>query len=425
MRRLHRDGSRLAEWMFLAATCVAILLAGAVTRPQAAAAQATPAPPLTPQAALERLFTTTPAQADWFAPAFLAQVPLTQVESILSQLPSTLGSYERVQPSGDGFVVVFSQGTVLAHISLDSQGRIAGLTYGEATYADPAQAISQAVSSLQALPGDVSLLVQENGQETLNLNADQPLAVGSAFKLAVLLALRQQIAAGQLAWDDVVMLQPQWKTLPSGLLQTWPDGSPMTVNTLASLMISQSDNTAADGVMSLVGRSAIEAVAPGNVPFPTPRELFTLKDPANQNLLDQWRSGDVADRRAVLQQLDALPNPPVSVFSDGPIAPDVEWFFSAHDLCSLMGQVQDLPLMSINPGAASAADWSHIAYKGGSEAGVLNLTQWLVDANGNSYCVAATWNNSSNLDEKSFESQVEQLISGLASEARPANVPNK
>jgi len=78
----------------------------------------------------------------------------------------------------------------------------------------------------------------------------------------------------------------------------------------------------------------------------------------------------------------------------------------------LMAYVQDLPMMSINPGIASPASWQHIAYKGGSEPGVLNLTTWLVSSSGANYFVSATWNHDEVLDETKFFS----LYSGLLRE---------
>jgi hypothetical protein len=44
-----------------------------------------------------------------------------------------------------------------------------------------------------------------------------------------------------------------------------------------------------------------------------------------------------------------------------------------------------------------------VAYKGGSEPGVLNLTTWLLARDGRPFCVSATWNNpQARLDESQF-----------------------
>ena len=83
------------------------------------------------------------------------------------------------------------------------------------------------------------------------------------------------------------------RSLPSGVLQSWPAGTPMTVESLAILMISQSDNTAADRLLHLLGRERVESrtrVAGNthvarNTPFLTTREMFALKTPADSDAL--------------------------------------------------------------------------------------------------------------------------------------------
>jgi hypothetical protein len=93
----------------------------------------------------------------------------------------------------------------------------------------------------------------------------------------------------------------------------------------------------------------------------------------------------------------------VDIFAGGPVAIDVEWFFSTRELCDLMRRVQALPMMSLNPGLANPADWQRVAFKGGSEPGVLNLTTWLLGRDGRQFCVSATWNNpQARLDESQF-----------------------
>lgn len=49
--------------------------------------------------------------------------------------------------------------------------------------------------------------------------------------------------------------------------------------------------------------------------------------------------------------------------------------------------------MTINPGVAKPKNWHKVAFKAGSEPGVLNLTTWLKAKNGKTYYISATWNN--------------------------------
>ena len=79
-----------------------------------------------------------------------------------------------------------------------------------------------------------------------------------------------------------------------------------------------------------------------------------------------------------------------------------EWFVSNQKLCQLINQVAELPLFTVNPGLADKNDWTKIAYKGGSEPGVLNLTTWLQARNGDVYCVSVTWNDQNPLPEQKY-----------------------
>ena len=372
---------------------------------------------ISPKAALERLFTSEQIKPEWFAPEFLAPVPIEQVRQIIAVLKIQLGGYEGVENNGQDYLVKFNQALVPVKIVLNKQGQISGLLF------EPPQAklinLKDAIAKFQALPGKVSFLVQEGKTIQAELNSKTPLAVGSAFKLAVLKALKSEIASGKLTWKDVVQLQPNLKSLPSGMLQTWPDNAYLTVETLAALMISLSDNTATDILINLIGRQPIELVSPRNRPFLTTREAFVLKGSQNRNLLKRYRTSKEAQRRAILQELTRKPLPNVNEFEQtaNPVALDVEWFFTAEELCELMEQVADLPLMNINPGVTNAQDWQRVAFKGGSEPGVINMTTWLQAKNGKNYCVVATWNNNdAPLEQQQFVSLYTGVIAKLAAD---------
>lgn len=368
-------------------------------------AQLNPSRMPSPTEILSRLFTVPELQRAWFADSFLAQISLGEISQITQGIVGTLGNYQSIEDVDKGFVLTFERGTVPTHLALNNQGQITGLLFETPQLA--ARPLAEVVAELSDLPGDKHLLITRNGQQLAALNADQPLAVGSTFKLLILQALQTQIENGERQWDEVVSLRDEWKSLPSGFLQTWPAGSQLTIETLATLMISQSDNTATDHLLNLVGRDVVEALSERNQPFLTTREAFVLKDPANRNILTRWRRSD--ERRTLLSALAALPLPAVSIFNEGPQAIDVEWFFTAQALCEAMEKVAELPLMSINPGLVDPATWQKVAYKGGSEPGVENFTTYLVDEQG-PLCVTATWNNEAGIDELRFSTLYRALI---------------
>lgn len=367
---------------------------------------------LSPLAALERLFTVRPAQAAWFTPSFLQQVPVAQVDQVIFALEAQLGRYLEARAEDGGFVVSFEKGEVPTVIVLDPEGRIALLRF--LAPRPRLASLEQALAAFRELPGKVSLLVLRNGEELAGLNPDESLAVGSSFKLAILNALWEEIKAGRRSWSEVVELRPQWKSLPSGILQDWPEGAPITLYTLAALMISLSDNTASDALLAVVGRERVEHWSGQNRPLLSTREAFALKNPENRGILERYLRADEAERRRLLPELGQLSLPPPTLFAGGPVAQEVEWFFSARELCRLMEGVADLPLMAINPGPVRPKGWQRIAYKGGSEPGVLNLTAFLVSDQGHRYCVVATWNNQTTLDEVRFVSLYSSLLEVLA-----------
>jgi hypothetical protein len=180
-------------------------------------------------------------------------------------------------------------------------------------------------------------------------------------------------------------------------------------------MISISDNTAADALLHIVGREEIETITPKSRPLLTTQEMFKLKAAQHTDQLEAYRQGDEAAKRDVLEALASEPQPRFEEISTSPIL-DIEWFFTPYELCELMAQVQDLPLMTVTPGPASSQPerWSRIAFKGGSELGVLNLTSWLETPNGDSYCVTMTQNNHDGpIDEVQFVALYRSLVAVL------------
>jgi beta-lactamase class A len=370
-----------------------------------------------PQTALERLFKQIPASPAWFDTNFLAQVPIERVGAIIQQYTQQNGAFQKATENPDGsYTVTLAHATVPARIVLNAEGRITGLWFG---YPAPIQAIrlDTVITQFAKLPGKVSVLVTEENKPLASLHSDEALAVGSAFKLAILNAISDQACRGKHHWADVVPLNPAWRSLPSGVLRQWPDNTPLTLATLANEMISISDNTAADALLSIAERKNVEAFAPRNKPFLSTREAFTLKSTANAALLTRWRNADETGRRGLLEEIDAKPLPGEAELTASPIALDVEWQFTTSELCNLIAGVADNPAMHINPGLAQASDWKQVAYKGGSESGVLNMTTSLIGKNNKHYCAAATWNNMSPLDEKAFFSFYSELLSTLADRA--------
>ncbi|MGC9993182.1 MAG: serine hydrolase [Candidatus Cybelea sp.] len=384
-----------------------------LAQPAAAAQNPSPSPPASAspvpsanglaRSRIDTMLRTGHADASWFSATFLAQVSAAEVNAVIAGLPATLGAYQNVEYTPAKFVAHFAKGTMEVLIHLDADMKIDGLLFKPPEIA--ASSLNDALRTLQRVAGTVSYAIVEKGRpEPAALNPSEVLAVGSAFKLAVLNALLDEITGGSRHWNDVVPLAQQWKSLPSGVLRTWPAGTPLTLATYAAEMISISDNTAADALVRTVGPAALARYAGSNEPFLTTREMFILKSDEGASSRGMYLTVDSAAGRAgVLRRIDALPLPGIEQMMTTPDL-GIEWHYSVRDLCKLMERVASLPLMSINPGVANPADFDHVAYKGGSDTGVINMTTMVTTHRGTKLCFSATANDSAHdVNDTAFE----------------------
>jgi len=327
-----------------------------------------------------------PVSQEQFTPEFLAQVPLAQVEQLLDEIKSTIGAVESVTRTADGYVVESRTHSMPVQITLDGNGRIAGLIFRPPVQKDAS--VADIAAQFDDIEGDVSYLVMQDAEVLAERNADEPMAIGSAFKLGVLALLNEAIEAGERKWDDVVTLEAGHISLPSGILQTFPPGSPVTLKTAAALMISISDNTATDLLIDVVGREALAEKLGIDFALKT-REFFYLKGDIETR--QAFVAASREEKLAIVERIAGRPmpalNPNLPLHDEG-----VEWYVPATRLCELIGEVAHLDIMSISPGVATASDWASVAFKGGSETGVLNLTTQVTDENGVESCVVLTIN---------------------------------
>ncbi|WP_218082348.1 serine hydrolase [Anthocerotibacter panamensis] len=82
---------------------------------------------------------------------------------------------------------------------------------------------------------------------------DQSYPAASTIKLPILLALLQDLDRGLVRWDELLTITPQLKTSGSGILKNRPLGTQLRVWEVASLMITESDNTATHMLIARLG----------------------------------------------------------------------------------------------------------------------------------------------------------------------------
>ncbi|MFP4976580.1 serine hydrolase [Paenibacillus sp. CN-4] len=95
---------------------------------------------------------------------------------------------------------------------------------------------------------------------TLLLGSAQPYAPASTIKLALAAALMKQVDAGRIALSDTVTVKPEDVVGGTGSLQKETFPQEVTVERLARLMITQSDNTATNVLIDAVGLDQVDAL---------------------------------------------------------------------------------------------------------------------------------------------------------------------
>lgn len=354
-----------------------------------------------------------------FTPEFLAEVPPAQIKILADQLAAQSGALsgaEAVEQTGPGsakFVLLYERARAAAVLRLEDAApfRIAGLRITEVTpIGDNPDKIAADVAALHGRAGFALVKLGPKGAEPiLTSRPDDQFAIGSAFKLWVLDALAQDVAIGKRHWGDVVTLG--LRSLPSGQLQNWPSDAAVTLETLATLMISNSDNTATDTLIRVLGRDAVAArvrasghSAPERMlPFLTTLEAFTLKARGSG---EAYGKADEAGQAAQLARLAPTLSPkgidPAAFAGGKPQAIDsVEWFASAKDLVGVLNGLRQrkdpkvMAILGVNPamGPAVRARFARVGFKGGSEPGVLNLSHVIEGKDGSWYALAISWND--------------------------------
>jgi hypothetical protein len=377
-----------------------------------------------------------------FDEGFRAAVP--DLGGLFGTLAVQLGdvALASVESDHEGALVakVHSQkaGPLRIRLSVEPGGthRMVGLLFQPAPdAAPPAQSWAEVDARIGALAPKVGLLAAELSdgacQPVHALNPDQPLAIGSAFKLYVLDELARQVWAGERRWTDTLAIDESLKSLPTGDMRSAPAGTGFSLEHYARKMISESDNTATDHLLGLLGRAKVEATAARsgndrNRPFLSTREMFGIKLVMDEKARKRFIGGDEAKRRRMADEARALDLAPamnaVATWTAPRHIETIEWFASPEELCHEASALRAYTdpavrrVLSVNPGIPDeTGQWAWIGFKGGSEPGVLNLSWILERSDGRAWFLSVGFNDpAAPLDEAAAISAAAAARSFLA-----------
>jgi Beta-lactamase enzyme family len=382
-----------------------------------------------------------------FAPQFLAQVTLPGLTDIFDQYARQIGSCTQAHavatpeagPGRGTFRVECDKGFALEfdiEIEAAPPNRVAGLRLkAPVAITDTGSSdVPKAARAFEALGEAVGFRLDEITATTaLPLAAshdERAYQIGSLAKLCTLSAVLHSVEAGILHWGMVLRLQDDDRSLPTGTLGTWPTGTPLTLQTLVTMLIVDSDNTANDLLLRALsqrnGEQPHAGPAPAGIcapPLLTTRQYFTLR--ALPERAAAYARGTASERRRVLQSLPVLPRAAllqkVSAADHPPVA---GWTATPRELLALLTRLAtQLQAKSAAPAramfeAAAAADPSlagfrFVAAKGGSDFGVLGLGFVFETQAGRCYALAAVWNGMQAQAPAEFQRAVQGLVATL------------
>jgi len=330
-----------------------------------------------------------------------------------------------------------SIGTINMDLETKASHRISGLLL--TGFEAAGTSIDDVLAAIDALPGRQGVLIQLLDSTDLPpiaaLDPDGRYAIASAFKLYILAELDRAVRAGERQWSDVVPLGP--KSHPSGISQNWPDGSPVTLHTLATLMISISDNSATDTLVNILGQEKLHQIvrATGHHdpeqmrPFLMTRQASALKMPVHAERRAHFLAAGPEERERLLAEFDsalALASLDARIMTGKPNFIDqLEWFATPRDMIGLLAYLhrnasaETLAILAINPGIGqdAARKWRYFGYKGGSEPGVLSYNFLLRSGTGKNYAISVNWNNAEqSLQESDLLALTTRLVNLLANQ---------
>ena len=251
--------------------------------------------------------------------------------------------------------------------------------------------------------GQKSLLLTRDTTILYNVSTTEKQSVASIFKLYVLKALSEKINNDSLIdWNTEIPIIDKLKSLPSGEMHTWVNGTMVSLETLAEYMIKISDNTATDHLIHYLTREYVEEFLPSDYSLPLLKtaDVFKLRYLVSDGDLSTYLAMDPMGKRTYLDDVifelninDIYSIVDLDFWENIDQEKEVEWFFTTTQIAQVLNEVKDLNATRKNPGLAFSNQWKAIAYKGGGNFGVLTFAHALQATNDTWFTLVIFVNN--------------------------------
>lgn len=378
-----------------------------------------------------------------FSPEYLQQVPANQIQQTIDDL-------RRIAPDPEISDLILATPVRVSAIIHDRSANIGFSVFLGAGYTNDAPIsqfstrtdfprngtnvqerdrelnFQQLDGILATLASDTSMYIGriENDRCTAiyQRNSALPLLTASIYKLWVLGALGEGLAAGRISANERLPLSAADIVSNGSVISSETLGTQISIKDMANMMMALSDNTATDHVARRVGRNRIEQALPrfGHrnreriVPFLTGNEVRHLWGTVPTETLNRYVNGTEMDQREIvnneLAPLGSFEGFTIDNFAQGSQA---SWAASAQDVCGAYAGLRRFDNRSAafdivaNAAGGSAVflgardRWDRVWFKGGSlatRAGQFVLTlSWLFESDSKGAFVVVLMANNSDL----------------------------
>lgn len=374
----------------------------------------------------------TVATEDFFDPRFLSKVASAAqmkafAEGVVAQFgaPLKITQIQKISETVAMLKLQFERANAIVDVSIEATppSKIIGFRIVPEQPVIANDSLAKIDAELAALPGRVGYVVEsigEDGKRTAIAGraTEEQFAIGSIFKLYILAELASQIDTGKRKWSDMIPLTRCSFSSPA--TQSLSLGTSVTLEQLATWMITVSDNAASDELLFLLGRDKIEArvrfvghSAPEKMfPFLSTVEAFLLKSDYKGTRAKYEAASEAKQRALLKQKISGVGFEKINIANliAKPASIDtIEWFASPGDVVLLMDHLRTmqnptvLEIMAKSVAPSTTKKWKYVGSKGGSELGVIAMSFLAQAPSGGWHVITGSWNNNAQaVDENKF-----------------------
>ena len=363
---------------------------------------------------------------DNFSDLFKKHLPESKIKKVFTELKGKYGNIQRfkdINKEKGIFEVEFENIILTLSLSLD-EGKINSLYFS-----NPRIKGSFSIDTLEKVSGEKSILLEQlnNNKILFEYNKDLPLEISSAFKIYLLIGVIEK----EKNLSKILKLDKKYYSFPPYLLYSFPEGSPLTLYTYLFMMIAQSDNTAADHIISFLGEDNIPFLLSKygninykmNIPFLYTSDLFRIF--YSTYTIKEYINLSLEEKKVILNKLreDNKINSFISakrwkeiedvILKSNEYHTKIGWFASASDMCRAFkyivkskqsDKIREILGVNTDLSAASLISddirerYKYLGGKIGSKYGVISANFLIITNNDVPYCLSVTINSSKPID---------------------------